>query len=93
MEVKIGYVCNITIAPHFALTWKSFDDFIGNYFAFFDLTHKIDFMVGKSALNATAIFLDFLGRIAIGYSVTTLFPPLEDTGGSDACFLLALERL
>lgn len=74
------YYISLNYHKQFALTWRNVDDFVGNYFAFFDLTHKIDFMVGKSALNAVAIFLDFLGRIAIGYSVYQLISAFRRHG-------------
>lgn len=66
------YYISLNYYKPFMLTWATFGHFIGNYFAFFDLTHKMDFMADKSELNATAKFLDFVGRIAIGYSVYQL---------------------
>ncbi|MRG49025.1 hypothetical protein GFS24_28205 [Chitinophaga sp. SYP-B3965] len=49
--------------------WSGTGDFIGNFFSFLDITHKIDFMVDKEKLNGFAKFLDFFGRIATGYCI------------------------
>lgn len=42
------------------------------YFSFLDPTHKQDFLLPKSQLNAWAKFTDFLSRIIIAYSIFQL---------------------
>lgn len=45
---------------------------VGEYFSFLDPTHKQDFLLPKTQLNAWAKFVDFLGRIIITYSIFQL---------------------
>ncbi len=47
-------------------------DFIGDYFSFLDISHRIDFHVSKDKLSAFSKFLDYLGKIVIGYSLYQL---------------------
>lgn len=61
------YFTAINFEKPFAL--DGIDDFIGNFFSFLDITHKIDFMVEKEVLNGWAKFLDFFGRVATGYCI------------------------
>lgn len=60
----------ISVNYHKDLSWKGTGDFIGYYFSFLDLTHRIDFMVKETTrLNGLSRFLDFLGRVVIGYCI------------------------
>ena len=45
------------------------DRFVRNYFLFLDPTHKIEFLAGKKPLWWVPVFIDFLGRILMGYGI------------------------
>jgi hypothetical protein len=65
--IYLGYYTSVNY--HKELSMAGADDFIGNYFTFFNPAHSLDFMASKSELNAFAKFFDFAGRILIGYCI------------------------
>lgn len=40
---------------------------IGYYFSFLDITHRSDFLVGKSELNGWSVTIDYLNKILVGF--------------------------
>lgn len=40
---------------------------IGYYFSFIDITHRVDFLVGKEEFNSFSLFIDFFSKILLGF--------------------------
>lgn len=62
-----GYYASIFYNRPFS--WAGTGTFIGDYFSYFDITHKSDFLVPHDQLTPLAKILDFFGRIMIGYGI------------------------
>ncbi len=43
--------------------------FLGDYFTFLDITHKADFLVGKTQLTPLSKLIDFVSRLITGYGI------------------------
>ncbi|WP_421804203.1 hypothetical protein [Flagellimonas sp.] len=42
---------------------------IGYYFSFLDITHRVDFLVDKSALNGLSVTIDYFNKILVGFLI------------------------
>jgi hypothetical protein len=54
--------------------------FIGDYFSFLDITHRIDFHVPKEQLSGWSKFLDYFGKLVIGYGLYQLIAAFRRHG-------------
>jgi hypothetical protein len=54
--------------------------FFGDYFSFLDITHRIDFHVPKEQLNGWSKFLDYFGKLVIGYGLYQLIAAFRRHG-------------
>lgn len=50
-------------------SWSGTGVLMGDYFSFLDITHKSDFLVPRERQTAISKFLDFFGRVIIGYGI------------------------
>lgn len=53
---------------------------IGYFFAFQDITHRSDFLVGKEMLNGWSFFLDYLNKILLGFLIYQFIVALRKYG-------------
>ncbi|WP_343304408.1 hypothetical protein AAHN97_22775 [Chitinophaga niabensis] len=59
----------ISINADRPFSWSGLDFFVGNFFSFINISHKMDFIADEEKLNSIAMFLDFFGRVATGYCI------------------------
>jgi hypothetical protein len=70
----------LSIHYHEPFGFGAIGRFFGDYFSFLDITHRIDFHVPKEQLNGWSKFLDYSGKLVIGYGLYQLIAAFRRHG-------------